>query len=148
MNKTQNDKYNEVKLSQDMCNMLCDLIMADETMEQVYDLILNHTYFEKRNSEAYGISKKEIQSKITVKSSKRVACSTNDSKEVKNKFIPAETQLSKKSCDNIINFLSGTTLIYYTEGNSRKYYQLTQRGIIVAGNLRQKGSLVYLKTDI
>ena len=131
VNKVLADLYNNVSFKDEHIKMIADNIRAKEEAIKVLELIKENTKHPSR-PDGPGITKEKIQSSIKVKSKKYI--------KDKNKFQNAVINMSRPMCDNIINFLSGATLIYYEESQERgKFYHLTSRGTFVYAYLIKQG---------
>lgn len=122
MNKNLSKKYQNVILNDNQIKMIAENICKPEIIE-VLKLIKKNTQHIK-NPNGYGITKKEIQNKVMVKSSTL--------NKQNGKYKEATIKMTRHMCDNIISILSGATLIYFDDSHGRgKRYHLTIRGAMV-----------------
>lgn len=119
--------------SKEIVSMFATLIAGDDKVLKVYELIFKNSFHPRFNPKAKGVTKKEICESIKVYSK---VLSKAD-----NRFKKRETYITRDMVDDVINFLSGTSLIYFEEGVHReKPYQLTpERGLVVAKKLVDDG---------
>ncbi|WP_459195650.1 hypothetical protein [Wukongibacter baidiensis] len=131
------DKYNDLQLDNNLLELICHLVNeeGEEGRIAVLQIFLNQQFENMKNEANEGVTKAVLMNEIIMDTKKL------DKK--KNEFKKSKDNLSKHKCNDIINFLTGATLIYYVDiKNSReKPYFLTKRGMQVCVNLLKKGIL-------
>ena len=127
MHKILHERYADVSWNAKQVPMFADILKSainiktpkgTNVLPEVLKLIAGYTSMPDRPAD--GISKKELQKSITIRSKTRG----------KDGFHKADTPLSRKVCDDCINVLIGASLIY-----TDKRIQCTKRGLIVAQHL-------------
>lgn len=122
MDEIKASNYEHLQFEPQYLQLYLDILSTNKISYKVLTHILANNF-------TTGITKNQLEKKIVIKSSKKV----------NNRFVPSEINMSRKMCDDIINFLLGTTLIYHKkreEGNKKEVpYFLTSRGIQICEQL-------------
>lgn len=100
MEKLMADNFNKVRYTESQLLLLSQVVLSSQDATKLLNLILKNTVTAS-NKNAKGITKMEMRNQLN---------------------------LSKHACNNALNLLLGGALVYYTEIERRKYYQLTIRG--------------------
>lgn len=131
MDKSTAQNYEDKLFATETIEMFCDLLSRKDYVLQVFTLIFKNSLdTPEKQFLRLGITKTELMESIKV-----------HSKKMKNgKFVDAEIPMTKKNCDDIINFLTGATLIYYShnEKQREKPFLLTIRGKQIAKELIER----------
>lgn len=120
MNSIIAKKYDNVLFSDDVQDMLAELLSTHQIAYLVLRKILEYTYIPGYQEDVNGISKRGLINEVVLPPYLKEADSRYNG-----------SKLSRKVCDDSINFLTGPGLIYYTESrhSREKLYQLTIRGL-------------------
>lgn len=134
-------KYEDHLFTTELIKMFSDLLLKRDYALQVFSLIFENSLNTSRKQFLrLGITKTELTESIKIYSKKKK----------NNKFIDAEIYMTRKICDDIVNFLIGATLIYYDEREREKPLIVTVRGKQIAKELIERKLIknpVQLTTD-